>query len=834
MKKLLPLLLLAFLSTTLSAQKQLKLTAITKTAENDLSKKFSEYGIVSLPIADLNKFVKSNNKSFSNIALDVPSFGVFELEIFPYDIISPDYTATIITNSGKQIIDNPGVITYRGSLKNIPNSKVFLTITDDCFFGSIFDGYKEYMVEPLGYLKENDKTANAFVFYETSKVTYNTDNVCGVTDVQNVINNNNTANQQRVEGVEEVVGCRQIELAIASDSYMYLRYASDASKILTHNIGIINMVNSVYMNSQFSTSIEFIIKGQSVSALSTTDQMIPNTYPNSTDASYILSAFRQWGEAGNFGFSYDLAQFWTVRSMGVARGMAYLGSLCSTGKYALTSDLEYSDPSGSNIIVRNMAAHEFGHSLSIQHDTYPYSGFYIMGASLSYTAHLSLNPFSPQSVNYLNNYFATNSLSCLTSCETNNPIVDFAVFPAVVCVGATAQITDKTLRGPTSWNWTLPTATTPTSTMRNPTVTYNTAGLKSISLSASNSMGTVAATKNIVVSLPPTVTCNPGGLPFSPDGSGLKLFNLAGIHNLTENSTYDYNTYKDFSCTRNTVLSPSTLYRFNAYVGNSTNPNPLDIYVDYNNDGDFLDANELVYTSGTFAFTSFAQETFTTIATPPVYNQMLRMRVIARDQGTTATPCPTVLIYGQVEDYGITFVQANPLPITLLSFDVKKINNDVKLIWKTSQEIDFSHFIIEKSINGIDFKPFASVNSNSSKNYELIVDEHIRPTTIYYRLKMMDANGQFSYSKIVYYYWDADNEIIKIENPCTNGVIKVFTTLSNPLFNLYDTKGARITLQLTSKETKKFVLQTNNVSTGIYFLKIEAEGKTYFKKLVLQ
>jgi PKD repeat protein len=830
MKKIIPsLLLLSCLNFNSYAQKLIKLSPISTTSENDLSTRFEEYGIVHLPIEEVNAFAKSNNESYTNLTLDIPQYGLFELEIYPHDILSPNYIATVVTNNGKQIIDNPGIITYRGALKNIPNSKVFLTITNDCFFGTIFDGEKEFMFEPLSYLNVKNNNKNAFVIYETSKVKYSSNNFCGVTDIQNVVNYNNGTSQQRVE---EAVGCKQIELAIASDSYMYLRYANDASKILTHNIGVINMVNSVYMNSQFSTSIEFKIKGQSVSALSTTDQLIPNNYPNSTDAYDILVAFKDWGDAGNFGFDYDLAQFWTVRSMGVARGMAWLGSPCTTYKYALTSDLEYTDPSGSNIIVRNMAAHEFGHSLAMQHDSYPYSGFYIMGASLSYTSHLSLNPFSPQSVTYLNNYLSTNTLPCLTSCETESPLIDFAVFPAVVCVGTTAQITDKTLRGPTSWNWTLPSSTPRTSTIRNPTVTYSNAGLKSISLSASNSMGTVAATKYIVVSNSPTVACNPAGLPFSPDGSGLKLFNVAGIHNLTENSTYDYNTYKDFSCTRNTVLQPNTLYRFNAYLGNYTNPNPLDIYIDYNNDGDFLDANELVYTSGTYGFTSIAQETFTTITTPPIYNQMLRMRVIARDFNTTATPCPPVLTYGQVEDYGVTFVQINPVPITLISFDIKKINNDVKLLWNTSQEINFSHFIVEKSTDGINFKPLARVNSNTTKNYELKVWEDFKPVTIYYRLKMMDDNGQFSYSKIVYYYWEGGTDDIIIENPCINGTIKVFTNIKNPTFGLFDSKGSRMSLKIVNNNNRNYIFENTSISAGVYFLKIVAEGKTYVRKLV--
>ena len=92
----------------------------------------------------------------------------------------------------------------------------------------------------------------------------------------------------------------------------------------------------------------------------------------------------------------------------------------------------------------------------------------------------------------------------------------------------------------------------------------------------------------------------------------------------------------------------------------------------------------------------------------------------------------------------------NPLPITLLSFEVVPRNNDALLKWTTGEEINNAGFEIEKSIDGevfykIGFVPGAN-NSRNRREYHYTDQQFVQSS--YYRLKQMDFDGEFEYSPI--------------------------------------------------------------------------------------
>lgn len=92
-------------------------------------------------------------------------------------------------------------------------------------------------------------------------------------------------------------------------------------------------------------------------------------------------------------------------------------------------------------------------------------------------------------------------------------------------------------------------------------------------------------------------------------------------------------------------------------------------------------------------------------------------------------------------------------PVSLFSFSASLNNNKtVSLNWITSREINSKLFVIEKSANGTVFSAMDSVNaqrnSNTPSRYAA-VDFFPADGMNYYRLKMIDTDGKFSYSNIV-------------------------------------------------------------------------------------
>jgi hypothetical protein len=114
------------------------------------------------------------------------------------------------------------------------------------------------------------------------------------------------------------------------------------------------------------------------------------------------------------------------------------------------------------------------------------------------------------------------------------------------------------------------------------------------------------------------------------------------------------------------------------------------------------------------------------------------------------------------------------LPIDLLSFDGIEKENKALLQWKTSNETGASHFIVERSADGNDFrtiKTLTAVNNGANVNSYHVTDEAPLNGDNYYRLKMVDANGKFSYSKQVKINFQHMTHAVSFfPNPVTNYV----------------------------------------------------------------
>lgn len=94
---------------------------------------------------------------------------------------------------------------------------------------------------------------------------------------------------------------------------------------------------------------------------------------------------------------------------------------------------------------------------------------------------------------------------------------------------------------------------------------------------------------------------------------------------------------------------------------------------------------------------------------------------------------------------------ATSTPVKLSSFSVISKNNEALLDWAVeNQDANSSHFEIERSANGKDFSQVAMVNAtnNTKQSYSFTDNDPSLAGSVYYRLKMVDKDGQFAYSEI--------------------------------------------------------------------------------------
>jgi len=105
-------------------------------------------------------------------------------------------------------------------------------------------------------------------------------------------------------------------------------------------------------------------------------------------------------------------------------------------------------------------------------------------------------------------------------------------YPATLCSGATMTFTDVSTNSPTSWSWNMPGASVSTSTLQNPSVTYATGGVYSVTLTATNGAGSNSITKTFTVIGTPSVTA--AGSSTSCAGSPI-TFTASGATSYTWN-----------------------------------------------------------------------------------------------------------------------------------------------------------------------------------------------------------------------------------------------------------------------------------------------------------
>ena len=102
----------------------------------------------------------------------------------------------------------------------------------------------------------------------------------------------------------------------------------------------------------------------------------------------------------------------------------------------------------------------------------------------------------------------------------------------------------------------------------------------------------------------------------------------------------------------------------------------------------------------------------------------------------------------------VTISTPATLPVKYNYFRSELISGGVNLKWATSYEFNNQKFVIEKSLNGSDYVEIGTVagseNSTSEKAYQFLDGNFRRGEAAFYRIKQVDFDGRFEYSKVVF------------------------------------------------------------------------------------
>ncbi|HSC53598.1 MAG TPA: hypothetical protein VLC98_08265 [Phnomibacter sp.] len=170
------------------------------------------------------------------------------------------------------------------------------------------------------------------------------------------------------------------------------------------------------------------------------------------------------------------------------------------------------------------------------------------------------------------------------------------------------------------------------------------------------------------------------------------------------------------------------------------------------------------------------------------------------------------------------------LPITLTRFDGNMLSTGVsQLAWTVANNNDVSSFALEYSTNGRKFEPVGYLQKGSNNNYQL---QHTGSHNglIYYRLQLIDKQGNSSYSRIICLLHGSEKStrIIGLSPTVTTNYAKVelyAATGQTIAYTIIDAAAHRVK---TERKTVQKGLQQLNIDVhglpqGLLFIKIQTE-----------
>jgi hypothetical protein len=187
------------------------------------------------------------------------------------------------------------------------------------------------------------------------------------------------------------------------------------------------------------------------------------------------------------------------------------------------------------------------------------------------------------------------------------------------------------------------------------------------------------------------------------------------------------------------------------------------------------------------------------------------------------------------------------LPVTLESFTATLnstgTSNKVNLDWITTSQLNVNHFVVERSLDGTNFSDaailFPDTDASQDANYSFSDNiSSVKETMIYYRLCTVDLNGTFHYSDI---------RAVRISNQVVNNISIV--AYPNPVvsqlnitipnewqnkqvsYELFNTNGQLEARINDGNGSQTQTINVNNLSSGLYIVKVSCEGQILQQKI---
>ena len=172
-------------------------------------------------------------------------------------------------------------------------------------------------------------------------------------------------------------------------------------------------------------------------------------------------------------------------------------------------------------------------------------------------------------------------------------------------------------------------------------------------------------------------------------------------------------------------------------------------------------------------------------------------------------------------------VPITPLPVTGLELTAQKQQETIELKWQTKSELNNDYFVAERSADGRNYENLGTVaasNNIRGGNYQLTDIKPLHGDN-FYRVKQVDKNGAFVYSKVVRVNMSGtSNGFYVVQNPVNDVLILNISTAEAQKVQLIVRDAAGRTIlhseQQVAAGTSNCRMPVDKLSQGAYFISV--------------
>lgn len=357
-----------------------------------------------------------------------------------------------------------------------------------------------------------------------------------------------------------------------------------------------------------------------------------------------------------------------------------------------------------------------------------------------------------------------------------------------------------------------------------------------------------AATKiNTNLTLPIAITRGSGvGVPSSSSSNG--YWGGTNFSNTTVDDAILNNKFFTFNLQSKNEKSINlhSISKTNIRIGST---GPIQFRIDYRVDnGRFFTVDTItgpLRITGNYTLDSVDLSSISNLQNIP-HTSIITFRIIPYDASGTGSfligsgindTLPDFEINGGYSDDNLI---TTTLPAKLSNFQLQRTtSNNILLSWTTSAELNFSHFELERSFNSQLFYTIATIVGNNVANgssYNYTDASSINPVT-YYRLKIIDKDGKFTYSNVLTYISTTTGaKLLVYPTLSLGGTIKAtFKKVDKATqLKVINVNGKLLATYLVQMGSLQANIETALLPKGVYFIVLQNEETIQVARFVRQ